>query len=94
MAKRHVQSWWWLFRDDSTIRLLVTKLLKARGLQLKELAKVANCAPYQIGNYLKDKKPSITQYQLMSICLYLGIEVSANVELTPAAAASLGTLKP
>jgi len=94
MAKRHIQSWWCLFRDDSVVRLLVTRLTKARGLYLKDLAKVAGCAPYQVGNYLNDKKPSITQYQLMSICLFLGIEVSAQVELTPSAAASLGALKP
>lgn len=93
MAKRHPQSWWCLFRDDSTVRLLVAKLIKSRGLYLKDVAKVAGCAPGQVTNYLMNKKPSITQYQLMSICLHLGIEVSAQVVLTPAAVTSLRPLE-
>lgn len=87
MAKRYPQSWWCFFRDNSTIRNLVAYFIKERGQTLTGLAKIAGCQPNQIRKYLDDKKPHITQYQLMAICNHLGIEPSMQVGLTDAVSA-------
>jgi hypothetical protein len=74
---------WCILRSSGKVKAAIKYKMEKGSLKVKDLAKVAGVRAYRIRDYLEQihegGKPSITQFQLMSICKELGIEVKLNV---------------
>lgn len=76
---------WCMLRDDYRVKTLVKKRMSDGKIMIRTLANNTGIAEYRISRYLNhnhlDGLPSLTQHQLITICEYLGIEVTLNIRL-------------
>jgi transcriptional regulator with XRE-family HTH domain len=74
---------WCLFRNSIKVKTAIKFLMKERSLSASDIAKIAGVRLHRISNYLNHPhsagKSSITQEQLMRICMKLGINVIITV---------------
>lgn len=72
-----------MVRDNHQLHTLVTYKIK-RLRETKKLTEIANKCDIpvdRLSKYIYRRKPNLTQFQLIKLCDYLGIEVSLNVEI-------------
>lgn len=81
---------WNFLRDNAALRSVISYKIEKENHKLSELApKIGVNHDHLIGYYLKGRKPSLTNFQIVKLADVLGIEVSLKMELrTPTA---LGT---
>lgn len=78
---KSIQAKWCLFRDNSTVRFAVAHQKKVGNYKLMDLERMTGIQAYRISRYLHGRKPNLNQFQLMTLCDKLGIDVKINVEL-------------
>lgn len=78
---------WNFLRDNTALRSVISYKIETGKHKLVDLAeKIGINHDHLIGLYLKNKKPSLTNYQIVKLADVLGIEVSLKIELrTPTA---------
>lgn len=80
MGRRSPSSHWCVLRNNSNIRTAVQSRIKERGYTLKELEKHTGILADRISKYRNGKRKSITQYQLFTLCEFLGIEIDVQIK--------------
>ena len=77
---RSVVAKWCYLRDNATLRLAVQTRIKQKKLRLMDLERLTGIQAYRISRYLLKRKPNLNQYQLISLCEALEIDVKLKVE--------------
>ena len=74
---------WCFLRNSIKVKTAIKFLMKHQNITVSEIAKIAGVRAGRISNYLNHPhqagKSSITQEQLMKICMQLGINVTISV---------------
>jgi hypothetical protein len=73
---RSVASKWCLLRDDTTLRTAIVYKIKSQKLRLADLERETGIQAYRISRYINGRKPHLSQFQLVSLAKFLGIQVT------------------
>jgi hypothetical protein len=68
-------------RDHPTLYKFITFKIKQRKMNAESLGKALGIYPYIIRNYVKRKKPSLTDDQIVRICEYFKIKLKLEIEI-------------
>jgi hypothetical protein len=68
-------------RDHPKLYNFITFKMKQRKLNAHNLGMALGIYPYAIRNYLKRKKPSITDDDIVRICEHLNIKLKLEIEV-------------
>jgi transcriptional regulator with XRE-family HTH domain len=83
MTNRPAANKYCLLRYDHAVRSAVNLRLKQSGKTVTQVAEETGIGRTQLAKYLSGSvTKSVTQWQLLSLCNYFGIEVSINVKMT------------
>lgn len=79
MPNRLPQASWNFLRDNSRLHGVISHRIDKIGF--KKAGADLGINPYLISWYLKDKKPNLSNYDIIRLCTYLGIEIDISVKL-------------
>lgn len=74
-------SYWCMIRSSPKLRELVKYKLEQKDKTLKEICKEIGIKQSRLSKYLNNRSPNITQFQLMQVLRYLGIEVTLDIKI-------------
>lgn len=83
MAGKLPSSSWSFLRDSSRLRGILKYQLESKDLFVNDVAKDLGMNVDRLRKYFRGVKPSITNWDLIRVANYLGVEVSLEVKLTP-----------
>ena len=79
---RKPSSHWCFLRDSTKLKAMVKYKLRESGLILAEVTKETGVPGYRISAWLNGKRPYPNQYQVIKLCLFLGVELDLNIGVT------------
>jgi transcriptional regulator with XRE-family HTH domain len=75
---------WCILRSNGRVKAAIKFRMKERGIGYKEVAKIADVRANRVSSYLNNHheggRPTLTQKQIMKICIELNIEVTLSVK--------------
>jgi len=71
---------WSFLRDSTTLRAAIAYRLRDRDLFITDVAEALGVHPDRISKYLRGVKPSLTNWQVVKLAEYLGLEVNLEVK--------------
>ena len=79
MPNKLTQSSWNFLRDNSKLHGVISHRIE--GKELKQIGKDLGLNPYLVSWYLKGRKPNLSNYDIIRLCSYLGIEIDLSISL-------------
>jgi hypothetical protein len=84
---KSVSSGWSFLRDSAQLRAGIKYRMDELDISIVELAEAVDVKPDRISKYLRNVKPSVTNWQLIQMATHLNMEVDLNIRFlspTPA----------
>ena len=79
-GNRSASSFWSFLRDSAKLRAAITYKLQTRDLFIQKVADDLGVAPDRISKYLRGVTPSLTNWQVVKLAEYLGLDVDLDVK--------------
>lgn len=73
------QSQWNFLRENSILRGAISFSIDFKELKLIQIERALGISAYKISAYLKNRRPSMSNYDIIRLCEYLGIELSLKI---------------
>jgi hypothetical protein len=78
---RDRRSHWCFLRNNSKLKQVIKYKLQQKGLILHDVQKATGVPAYRISAWFNDNRPYPNQYQVLSLCKWLDIEVDIKITL-------------
>lgn len=77
-----VKSIWCFLRSNEVLRTAIKYKQAGLDLNLKELAHAAGVDYTRLCKWFKNRAGALSQYEVIRLCTYLGIEVELTIKFT------------
>lgn len=81
MKKVYNQQYWCFLRSSPKLRAAIKFRMEQMGIRSQDVAKGAGINNTRLSSYLNGMHKPLTQYQLIQLCKFLGLEVDLQVTI-------------
>jgi len=72
---------WSFLRDSAQLRSTIAYKLQSKDLFITDAATAIGVAPDRISKYLRGVTPSLTNWQIVKLANYLGMDIELSIKI-------------